>query len=674
MSNTYTYNLQSGLYLEEDFGSISSGPTDEEDYENITSTENGLVDDWGSITTSEDQPVFGSISTLDTSQESTAYQYISSGLLFEFTTETLTENVTFTWIGNGTLFEIGNGLERTMKPYVSSGTLRISDLSTSANREIQVYGYYGDDKDPGTSGSLVITNTPLVHPNIDYTPHYGIEQNIGIGTTGIQLSGVSVNYSNVYPGTGGGLPDNAGIGTIRINDENELTRYRPIINQPFFGSGSITVIGNGLENYSRTTYLGVGLYEFGGISSNQKVQVYGYYGDDKDPGTSGSLVIPNISLIEKSIKSYNSILDINIIGEASNVTPTYSYTGSGEISKLSGASESISNKVPSNTVLYELFGNSDNSKQVTYIVSGNVGLFNFIGELEEKTTKSYFGDGSILLNGTAEERISLNPPPKANIRFVTHTSDVIIDTCDSEEVTCDNVHSADISFVSNPVENTQLFIISGDTFTSKVSNYEFLGIGTQFISGGYTEIKFISQAKPNTVLFNFYESSHNSKSTVKVGFGGLLSYNGSAQSFVINPSSGTILYTISGIAITRPEKTFENVGIGLFDVYDSATTRKISSYVQSGIGNINIFGELVHPNIKFIPTPKVSGSFNISGSSSNSVSIPILGNGSFFAISSGLESFTYPNYVGVGTIFIIPIFSNNSTNPFQIPRTYSIII
>ena len=52
--------------------------------------------------------------------------------------------------------------------------------------------------------NITLSGTPLVHPDVDYTPHYGIDRNIGIGTTGIQLSGgcddIIVGYG--YNGTG----------------------------------------------------------------------------------------------------------------------------------------------------------------------------------------------------------------------------------------------------------------------------------------------------------------------------------------------------------------------------------------------------------------------------------------------------------------------------------------
>ena len=55
------------------------------------------------------------------------------------------------------------------------GTSGITTISgVGITKPIQVFGYYGDDKDPGTSGGFTFSNTPLVHPFVDYTPSIGI--------------------------------------------------------------------------------------------------------------------------------------------------------------------------------------------------------------------------------------------------------------------------------------------------------------------------------------------------------------------------------------------------------------------------------------------------------------------------------------------------------------------
>ena len=75
------------------------------------------------------------------------------------------------------------------------GTSGITTISgVGITKPIQVYGYYGDDKDPGTSGGFTFSNTPLVHPFVDYTP------SIGIGVAVLyQTSGTCLLYTSPSP-------------------------------------------------------------------------------------------------------------------------------------------------------------------------------------------------------------------------------------------------------------------------------------------------------------------------------------------------------------------------------------------------------------------------------------------------------------------------------------------
>ena len=100
------------------------------------------------------------------------------------------------------------------------GTVLFDLKGASALTEInQVYGYYGDDNDPGTSGittisgdaatryfqvfqdfvpsgTFTISNTSLVHPFVDYTPSIGIGVAVLYQTSGTALESVSKgNYT-----------------------------------------------------------------------------------------------------------------------------------------------------------------------------------------------------------------------------------------------------------------------------------------------------------------------------------------------------------------------------------------------------------------------------------------------------------------------------------------------
>jgi hypothetical protein len=160
-----------------------------------------------------------------------------------------------------------------------------------------------------------------------------------------------------------------------------------------------------------------------------------------------------------------------------------------------------------------------------------------------------------------------------------------------------------------------------------------------------------------------------------IGSGTLLTLSGSAEVYSAQTPESTILLSISGSATTRIESDYPVVGIGLINLSGTSTTRKITSYTQIGSGLITLSGQLVYPDIIYIPSPDGSGTINILGSGDGSITkIYRDTSGSLFHFSSGFESFSRSTYVGLGTIYIEQIPGITIDNPFQIPRTYVIII
>ena len=102
----------------------------------------------------------------------------------------------------------------------TSGTLTFS--GASENREIAVYGYYGDDRDPGTSGQITISGRPLVHPEVDFTP--------AITGTGLFKVAGSAQPARAFP--------------------------------PVIATGSLFGFSSGDEAYARATYVGIGRFGF----------------------------------------------------------------------------------------------------------------------------------------------------------------------------------------------------------------------------------------------------------------------------------------------------------------------------------------------------------------------------------------------------------------------------
>jgi hypothetical protein len=885
MAVTYSYSYDNlsnidNAYSTEDYGLISSASTSNQDFGQTSDTPDNPPNtnefDWYSISINESLIPFGSFSSFSSGQEGVTYSYVASELLFNFATQSVVDNVTFTWVGNGTLFEIGNGLERTLRPYVSSGTLRlgeeseaiissstlslVSTLTTSVSGialesetdvyvgigtifvsqelvhpnidytpaysgtglinisgsfiiensysyssfgtlfglgekfESRVYLYdlddfveyisldygfvssvptqssedYGDlnpasgsndygiliDEQTGTSitetlfpfgslfisgisstkeiqvygndyvtsGKLTVSGKPLVHPDVDYTPaltgsglfnlsgtivEKNTESYVGLGTLfvptldgvynfnleytttetppPITLSDTSVekvnysyigigsifttifsrNYSNVYPGLGGNLPNNAGIGTIRINDDSELTITRAEI--PVIASGIVTIFGSGFENFGYTNYNGSGITTILGFAESRVFNTYTYFGI-------GSVFISQQTqpIKLKKIHSYSGSGSI-ILSDQSEIITTYDYTGTGSLFELESVDESITFKPFVSSVLYTISGFGLES----YVIQPDEDkvLYEFSGNITEKVSVSYQGvGGSSNLNGASSTFYVPSYSGNALFKFATKISDDDTITCDSDEVTCDNLFSASVTFVSNPPENTQLFEIYGSSITNKVGVYTYEGYQNIELNGEFTNLQISKSIVGFGTIFTALSTLEKGADTY-IGSGTIFSISGSSESYSTQTPDSVILLNINGSAETRQKSEYSTVGIGLLTLSEFALTKVISNYTQNGSGFITISGELLHPNIQFIPSAVTSGFINILGSSNNSITKPYQSYfGTLFNFGSGFESFSKPTYIGIGSVHILETSGSTINNPYQIPRTYTVII
>ena len=566
----------------------------------------------------------------------------------------------------------------------------------------------------------------LNHPQIDYTPHYGIEKNIGVGTTGIQLYGVvddsaqrtsrgvgsifivngfspqesypwlpepgvgrswsftrttyiaqpiSINissgtaqthyYSPVYPRNALIGDPSSGIGTIRINDDNELTLYRATL--PYFARGTIFLSGIGPESFTESTFVGSGSLTFSGIASAREIAVY------QDYVTSGLITISQqtAGIIEKNTEAYSGSGAI-FVSQSLVERNTESYFGSGTISALSGDSESYSAQTPEETVTITVSG----SAQELFVAQTpeDTILYQFSGAAtDEKLIKAYVGSGLVNTSGSATVRFTASHLASGTIRFAKYTSDQNYDTCDSVDITSDNLYSAKVSFVANPPEDTVLFDIDGNAITSETSLYTEISVGLYTLSGTYQSLKLAhSESGIGTVFIT--STSSQSERDVYIGSGSLFALSGRSESYSAQTPESTVILQISGSALTSLESEYSVVGIGLFAFNGSAITSEITSYTQVGSGIITLSGQLLYPDVVFIPSPDGSGTINILGSSNNSLTKIYQTSGSLFQFTSAFESFTKSTYIGLGTIYIQQTSSITINNPYQIPRVYVTII
>lgn len=566
----------------------------------------------------------------------------------------------------------------------------------------------------------------LNHPQIDYTPHYGIEKNIGIGTTGIQISGVvddaanrtargqgsifiqngfspqdteaypggpgvgrswsftrttyiaqpiSINistgvaltnyYSPIYPRNALVTDPSSGIGTIRINDDRGLTLYRATL--PYNARGTIFLSGIGPESFTPQTEIGSGQFTLSGIASTREIAVYQGY------ETSGTIVISQQTqpIIEKNTESYVGLGTV-FISEFVIESNVDSYSGTGTLFTLDGSSEVYSAQTPEETITITVSGSAEES----FIAQTpeNTILYQFSGAAtDEKLTKSYDGSGLTIVSGSANVNFSPLYPASGTFRFVKYTSDQIYDTCDSVDATSDYLNSASVSFVANPPEDTILFNISGNAITSETALYTETSVGLYTLFGTYESSKLIrSESGIGTVFIT--STSPQSETDVYVGTGTLFTLSGSSEVYSAQTPESTILLQISGSAVTSVEFEYSIAGIGLFSFNGSANTSEIASYTQIGSGNIILSGQLVYPDIIFIPSPDGSGIINILGSADESLTKIYETTGTLFNFSSGFESFTKSTYIGIGTIYTEQVSGITINNPYQIPRVYVSII
>lgn len=571
-------------------------------------------------------------------------------------------------------------------------------LCTPENPEDD-WGLLTNDESIYPFGTINVSETELVHPEVDYTPHYGIDRNVGISTFAFKIVGEPRYYSPRYPindktpGSGIGTISIYGFaGTISINPYPRGEANVPFI---FFDSAN--------ESFSRAGYSAVGITTLSGSSEDREIQNYGYYGDERNPGTSGVISISS-TLQEEVVFDYVGSGTISKSGGVI-IRNKFDYNGSGTITTPSGAAESSTVQTTglTSTTLYQITGTAQESILVDDVENTVLFTFNSAAD-QENTTKHYTvvpSDLDIFGESVVTHSVSYLTPDSIPVRFVTHLcDDDLYDTCDSDTVPSDYDHSASTSLTVNPPEDTILYTIGGNSEDRPISVYSADVSGIITISGTIDIKSSISEISQGS-LFTISSGIENRTYSEFTGSGPFSVLSGSSESYLALVSGLTAQLTILGSAITAksdeylyPEicdfsstfflfdsniKTFDdNTGCkAVVSINISGISHHSTVSVETGSGTISISGyDVVYPNIKFIPSPDGFGDIFVTGASDNSlVKTYDFTSGSLFYISSGFESFSKSGYVGIGTILYAPAISADvRNNPFQIPRSYTVII
>jgi len=647
-----------------------------------------FVSDFGLESEIDVYTASGSISLSGTAVESFSAQTPEDTQLFVISGSASNIKETDSYSGSGTITLSGIALESESDVYIGLGTVVLSDFGRES--EIDVYT---------ASGSISLSGT-AVESFSAQTPE---------DTQLFVISDVGVRYySPIYPRNALIGDPGSGIGTIRLNDDSVLTVTRATL--PYKAKGGIT-LSNGLkESFNKGNYNSSGIVTLSGIASTREIQVYGYYGDQKNPGTSGKITLneQTTPIIEKYTSSYVGLGTITL-SDSFERRRLRAWNGSGTITLSGIGLDSITIPV-SNTILFKFSG----SKFESFIPTTEIGsgIITITGSSDTPIrTFVHNGSGSIVLNGSAIIRPVLRQIGTGTIRLVPrfrvdddytscdndtdfsvqfgntpllNATSITFDnsniTFDSQiikststlSVTCDREDDATVKFVANPPEDTILFTISGSSITSVVSLDSYVGIGNIFISGGYTNLRS-TKVKVGTGIVTISQLSKDVEIDSYVGLGTILSLSGASKSKIANPPENTILVQIGGTASTRVEFEYSYVGVGT--QYFSGIGSQRIVYADRGSGLISLSGNLVYPDIKFVPSPDGSGIISIVGTSKEkSTVVHNIQGGSLFTLYGGFESFSKTNYNGIGTIFIVGAASSIINNPFQPSRVYVTII
>ena len=556
----------------------------------------------------------------------------------------------------------GTLVEKQTDDYVGSGIATIS--GDAETRQIGVFGYYGDDRDPGTSGIITVFGE-LNHPDIDYTPHYGIDKNIGIGTTGIlfsigpagfDIAGNPIGgryYSPIYPGNAGGVegPGSPGIGTFRLNDDRGLTITRALL--PYFGGGTINVTGIASEAYGNQVDDDVttALFDISGVGSCREIANYGYYGDDRDPGTSGIITISTqtAEMAERRTFDYVGSGTGTFSGSASDIKLTDSYIGSGSLFVTGGSAESRTADPADGTVLYTFSGEGSQSYQRAPVIgTGVITLSN--DPVDVKTTSAEEGSGQITLSGESANQWVPNYPGGGLFRIGKKAP-----TCDSIDIGCDSQDESDNSFSrqTSGLTETALIQISDAAATAEEDLFVFEASGTITLSSaGETKVlRGFSQDSTVNITLSGIGAEAFARTTYQ-GSGSLRKLSGAAERVEWAPVGGVVLVDIDGSAETRLESDYPYVGIGQITLSGSGSTKVERDFTDGNTVLFKLSGELLFPDVRFIPNFNGGGTITILGSGDESTTRPYEGTGGLFGLASGLEAYARTPYIGVGTIYI----------------------
>ena len=426
-------------------------------------------------------------------------------------------------------------------------------------------------------------------------------------------------------------------GTLKLLTPNEGLEWRQYKPSPRYVNSVYGKIG--------------GSANVAGISVSQKVNVYGYYGDDRDPGTSGSLFTFNSAT---EVAGYNPVTD------------TVLYTASGTAaSKWNPAWTSRPDGSP------RLSGTPDLQLRFNIFTNPEVECFKYDGTPDLKITLNYKGSGTLFTTNGSSEVLGFNPSTDTVLFKASGNPIVLFSLLHIGSGSLFGFGSAAEATTIFAPESTVLFIpagsgsenfarahkgfgsstVSGSVEETLTNAYQ--GEGSLFSAGSAAEVTAISKAE-STVLFkasggeaNAFVRSAIAEGNVTisdnldeafarpyVGEGSLFGFNGAAEAVTVDEES-TGLFNFIGDANIVRDRSFVGAG-SLFGIGGASEASVISPDLETGL--FEITGSAVGVRTRSF-TPDGGETFVYGDGGVVSTRI-YRGKGSLFGIGGATESTT----------------------------------
>jgi len=531
----------------------------------------------------------------------------------------------------------------------------------------------------------------LQHPDIDYTPHYGIERNIGI-ETGLTLKPGSSGGEYGDPGivTTRFIPKYPSVGPVLKLDGRSISRT----NAPISTHGVIYILGigtagNGVggpdeegdlegvefgakERFVPATEFGAGslLFDFQTTGAEARpVQVFGYYGDDNDPGTSGGFTVRQeggILTIEKFVVPEVGSGTFTYSGAGQDEATTFSEVGGGSLFAIGGISET---KTSAELVAGTSIFNGTAEESFIAQTPENTATLTLSGESVAFRLREFDGSGTITLR---RDNVVLS-----GVRLSATGSGSLFALGSAAEAT-----------VEPSAASAILTRISGDADTRTLAVFQdFVPSGTFTISGELTHPD-IDYTPAYTGIGNVTISGTADEKGFFREIGvGIATFSGaSVVRFTADSVEGTVLFDTKGAsALTALNQVYGYYGddrdpgtSGITTIFGDAATRYFQvfqDFVPSGTFTISNTS-LVHPFVDYTPSIGIGVAvlYKTSGSALESVT---KGNyttqGFFKGLAGAKESQARATYVGIGQVNSFGI-AQTEYAVIEEGRTYVVII